>query len=412
MNAPISKLVLLGFALVMAGCAGEIVGGSVPPEGWGDPGTGGGLGSLNGSDIAFTGLPCDVAQVLATRCVSCHGTTPAGGAPYPLVSRVDLLTDTGNGTRLERSIARMQLTTGAMPPGGATAADVATLQAWQTSGVPEFTGTCTNLGTGGGAGGGAGGGGGTTNSGGFAGLSCDVANVLVQKCTSCHGTPLTGGATFPLLSRADLIAPSPTFTGTTIGARSLVRMQSATGPMPPLPNAGCTAAQIATFQTWVGAGMPLESCANAPDAGTNNTGPQPTTCASNSFYTGGQNASMEPGKACRACHAQGGEGPMDQFMGTVFPGLHEKNRCNAMPPTGAVVEILDTAGAVQLTLAIRSPSGNFESGWSTAPTPYRARVRIGTRTIEMQTPQTNGDCNVCHTEQGALNAPGRIVFPP
>jgi predicted CXXCH cytochrome family protein len=29
----------------------------------------------------------------------------------------------------------------------------------------------------------------------------------------------------------------------------------------------------------------------------------------------------------------------------------------------------------------------------------------------MTTPQTNGDCNSCHTEQGTNGASGRIVWP-
>jgi predicted CXXCH cytochrome family protein len=29
----------------------------------------------------------------------------------------------------------------------------------------------------------------------------------------------------------------------------------------------------------------------------------------------------------------------------------------------------------------------------------------------MTTPQTNGDCNSCHTPDGASNAPGRIIAP-
>ena len=45
------------------------------------------------------------------------------------------------------------------------------------------------------------------------------------------------------------------------------------------------------------------------------------------------------------------------------------------------------------------------------PLPYRARVRANGRVRPMGDVQTNGDCNVCHTEQGREGAPGRILWP-
>lgn len=53
--------------------------------------------------------------------------------------------------------------------------------------------------------------------------------------------------------------------------------------------------------------------------------------------------------------------------------------------------------------------GNFYGGTVGVPSPYTARVVVnGVVTSQMLTPQTNGDCNSCHTALGAQGAPGRI----
>lgn len=255
-----------------------------------------------------------------------------------------------------------------------------------------------------GSGGSGGGAGGTTT-----GLPCDVAAVLQAKCISCHNAPPTGGAPYALRSYADLTGPAPApYAGQTVAQRSLARMQAATMP----PGGGATTAELAALQGWITASMPTGSCA-APDAG-----PVPTTCASGSRWTGGnqENANMNPGLACRACHRS--SAPWDKqytFAGTVFPGMHEANLCNARPPWGVVVEIIDRNGAVALTLPVSAASGNFYSDLLVTapafPMPYTAKVVNGTRSATMTTPQTDGDCNACHSEQGSGGAPGRIVLP-
>jgi len=277
-------------------------------------------------------------------------------------------------------------------------------------------------GTGGGAGGGSGTGGGAgggSAGGDFAGLNCEVANLMATKCTSCHGRPLTGGAPFALLSRADLIAASPSYPGKTIAERSYARMQAMTAPMPPAPAARATDLELAAFNTWLTAGTPEQSCGMVPDAGMNNpdAGPAPTTCTSGVKWLLGDSVGsshMLPGRACRQCHLTEEPRRAYFFMGTVYPSTHEQDTCNANPPAGLVVEIIDANGNVAQTLTVRYPSGNFYSTSTTTSVamPYRARVKDSQgRTLMMNTPQTNGDCNTCHTEQGANGAAGRIVWP-
>ena len=90
-----------------------------------------------------------------------------------------------------------------------------------------------------------------------------------------------------------------------------------------------------------------------------------------------------------------------------------KNLCNAELDAGVRVEIIDKNGQVALTLTPFELSGNFRSDGVTSGValPYTARVTANGKTARMLTPQTSGDCNSCHTEQGTSGAVGRITFP-
>src|SRR4051794_6041691 len=45
----------------------------------------------NGAADAANGLPCDVAEVFARHCQTCHSQTPQYGAPMPLVTHANLM---------------------------------------------------------------------------------------------------------------------------------------------------------------------------------------------------------------------------------------------------------------------------------------------------------------------------------
>jgi hypothetical protein len=240
----------------------------------------------------------------------------------------------------------------------------------------------------------------------FDGLACDVATVLANRCVSCHGATPAGGAAFPLVTRAELLELAPGYPGETKAQRSVARMRANTMP----PTGGNAAADLAVLEGWVDAGTPAGSC------GPIIVGPVPTTCASGSRWTLGTEESpdMKPGSACVTCHKVQEAQKAWFFMGTVYPSAHEQDSCNPRPPTGLVVEILDASGAVALSLPVRATSGNFMSSSRAAnlTLPYTARVKNAQgQTLTMQTPQESGDCNLCHTEQGANGAAGRIVWP-
>ena len=109
-------------------------------------------GSSNGSGgsgtvAGATGVPCDVATVLAEKCTGCHSDPPINGSLSGLVTYSDLMANsTEDPTKklIEESVIRMQSTTSPMPPSSvgnpATASDISTLQNWIAAGEPQ--GTC------------------------------------------------------------------------------------------------------------------------------------------------------------------------------------------------------------------------------------------------------------------------------
>ena len=243
------------------------------------------------------------------------------------------------------------------------------------------------------------------------GLPCDVQKVLEDGCIACHG-----GAQAPrLLTLTDLTAQSSQYPGQTVAQRALTRMQA--GTMPPAPAVPPTAPEIATFQTWVQAGLTQGTVCTTPppaatDAGTTNT---PPVCTSNKQGSTGDGPGMDPGRACLACHQQRG-GPRFTVGGTVYPTAHEPDQCIGIGSLNVV--ITDSKGTVT-TLPVQA-SGNFCSstkcgapaGVSIVP-PFHAQIvnpATGAKRA-MGGTITAGDCNGCHTQNGANGAPGRIMAP-
>jgi len=249
-------------------------------------------------------------------------------------------------------------------------------------------------------------------------LPCAAYDVLSAHCWSCHGSTPTGGAPQSLDTLAALQAASPGYPAESNGARAVLRLESASSPMPPPPAAAVPAADIGAFQSWVSAGMPAGSCVTdggvpppPPDAGPPDPLGAAPTCTSNSTWTGGTqgSANMEPGHACITCHQQQ-NGPSFNVGGTVYPTGHEPDDCNGSAAGGAVVTVTDRNGA-SATFTVSSVSGNF-SGRATLAFPITASVTFQGKTRAMGTAVSTGDCNSCHTQTGASSAPGRITLPP
>ncbi len=240
-------------------------------------------------------------------------------------------------------------------------------------------------------------------------LPCEVATLLARECIGCH---FTGSTLAPssLLSRADLMRPSMADPSRTVAQLSVQRMMDTASPMPPLPSPAVPASAIAGFQNWIDSGSLAGACM-VPDPLAD-----PATCPSGSFWSQGDRGSidMHPGQACTACHTMLHRGPRATVAGTVFPTGHTADNCNAFAPASPIpstvdIEITDAMGVVSHVSP--NASGNFALIAFGFTLPYTARVIYMGRERTMLTPQTDGDCNTCHTQSGANSAPGRITLP-
>lgn len=240
-------------------------------------------------------------------------------------------------------------------------------------------------------------------------LPCDVQTLLQTKCQSCHGNPPIGGAPMALVTHADLTAASTKDPKLTNAQIAVQRMQDSVRPMP--PDGTATPDDVATLQKWIDAQYPKDTCAGV-DAAPPNPYDTPTVCTSglSSSADIGREL-MHPGGMCNTCHAKRGVSKRFTIAGTVYPTAHEPDDCygSSGSATGAKVQILDMDGNVQLTLTPNA-RGNFYSS-TTIKKPFTAKVVVGDQARVMTTPQTDGECNSCHTETGTNDAPGRIMLP-
>jgi hypothetical protein len=226
-----------------------------------------------------------------------------------------------------------------------------------------------------------------------------------------------------LTTYAALTSPSKTDPTKTVAQEAVVRMQSATMPMPPAPLTHATAADINTIQQWVAAGTPKSDCPAGADAGVVDAGPPipdpfsvAPVCTSKKTWTGGNrgSGSMNPGQACIACHSMG-EGPRFAIAGTLYPTAHEPDLCNGVNGTTGGAQIVIVGADKKMVTVKPNSAGNFYYE-GTIATPYQAKIVYMGRERAMIEPQTSGDCNSCHTQNGSmpsgtLKAPGRILLP-
>jgi hypothetical protein len=240
-------------------------------------------------------------------------------------------------------------------------------------------------------------------------LPCEVDALLRQYCQGCH----SAATTLPLVSHADLVAPSGN-PALSMAQAGLERLQATDDSrMPPAPASLPPQVELDAFAAWVVAGAKAGSCSDELPPPATDPYDTPVVCTSGTRWTGGDRESpnMHPGRACISCHAEEGEGPELEVAGTIYPTAHEPDDCNGVSQSsGAYVVIVDAAGRV-FELQPET-SGNFmlEDPDAFSP-PYSAKVVSGGGERVMMTKLDNGDCNECHTEGGTSNAPGRIMAP-
>ncbi len=250
------------------------------------------------------------------------------------------------------------------------------------------------------------------------GLPCDVQGILENRCIACH----SGEFPPPLLKYDDLKAPSKKYPGKTMAEAAVAEMKAKS--MPPTPAVAPEDDEIASFEEWVNGGTQknAEACTTPPppanDPGDGGVNPDAgvdaggVVCTSGKMWTKGNEGSrlMNPGQACNACHQQLG-GPNLRIGGTVYKTLHEPNNCDGTAPPPQLRVIVTDSRNQQFVMLVNE-AGNFltQNGAKPRP-PLKAMVTDGVKTRQMAGTVTSGDCNSCHTVNGANGAPGRIMAP-
>jgi hypothetical protein len=141
---------LLWSTLAVVAACGSAVAESPSVSGYttGSGGSGSG-GAASTGTAGMDGLPCEVAALLASKCVSCHSTTHTADIPNALVSYADLTAKSKTDATMsvaQMALARMKSPTSPMPPlpaTPATAAEIAAFEAWVNAGTPM--GSCGDV---------------------------------------------------------------------------------------------------------------------------------------------------------------------------------------------------------------------------------------------------------------------------
>lgn len=255
-----------------------------------------------------------------------------------------------------------------------------------------------------------------------------VQAVLATRCLLCHGAQPIAGVPSSLATYDDFMRPSKTDPSKTVGDVSRARITATvvTMRMPPAPADPLPAAELQTLQSWFDAGMPAADCAVSGDGGAppSDAAPAPdpfavpAKCTSGTMWTRGNSGSgqMQPGEACIACHSKG-EGPRFAFGGTLYPSGHEPSQCDGVDGTrtAAQVVVVDSTGK-SFTANVNAAGNFYSAGRITVTPPLHAKVVYMGRERVMASAVTSGDCNACHTQNGAmgagtLKAPGRVLLP-
>jgi mono/diheme cytochrome c family protein len=124
---------LMGAAISLAGCLNQT------PTSFSEVTTLSSLGEIIPTDLGPSAL-----QVLTKDCVSCHGGSASQGGLSNITNLQSLISSgmVQPGMPLNSPIYQY-MSSGAMPPGGATQADIETVGNWIASGAPPLTSDTT-----------------------------------------------------------------------------------------------------------------------------------------------------------------------------------------------------------------------------------------------------------------------------
>lgn len=118
-------------------------------------------------------------------------------------------------------------------------------------------------------------------------------------------------------------------------------------------------------------------------------------------------SSMRPGLPCLSCHSDAvDDRPSMTVAGTVFATPDAADDCRGV--AGVEVIVTDAEGTEHRR--VTEAAGNF---WLDDALSFPITARVAVEGVErrMEVAVPHGDCNLCHSSEGHMEAPGRIVAP-
>ncbi len=97
-------------------------------------------------------------------------------------------------------------------------------------------------------------------------VPCDVRDLVVTRCHTCHGAAPSFGAPMPLVTHADFHRPAVSMPGEPVYRRVAARIHDDAAPMPQAPNPRLDATELATMDAWIAAGAPMRAAGVTCDA--------------------------------------------------------------------------------------------------------------------------------------------------
>lgn len=208
-------------------------------------------------------------------------------------------------------------------------------------------------------------------------LPCDVQAVLAKNCQGCHGAETQFGASAPLVSHANLHAAGPGASANRkVYELVLDRIKNDARPMPPVPNARLSAADVSTLEKWVEKGAPAgtEQCSGVTPPADPIT--KPLSCTPDQHIKAAKPFVMQPGA------------PLDQYVCFGFDvNVTKKRHVIALGPQVDNKKILhhillfqtNTAESPEPTscAAFGSAAWRLVAGWAPGGTNYELPAEAG-----------------------------------
>lgn len=137
-------------------------------------------------------------------------------------------------------------------------------------------------------------------------LPCEVASILSEHCSLCHGATPQFTAPMSLVTWEHLTTGTPSNLAVPVQQTVLARVKDELQPMPPVPNPRLSAEEIGVLEAWVAAGAPKGTGASCDPATMAMAGSGGVSATAGTGATTDAGA-VDPTEECYEFHAHSGD---------------------------------------------------------------------------------------------------------